>query len=31
MNAAGTVVGTLSRRAPQIGDTVVLNIDTGLQ
>jgi penicillin-binding protein 2 len=31
VNAAGTVVGTLSRRAPQIGDTVVLNIDTGLQ
>jgi penicillin-binding protein 2 len=31
VNAAGTVVGTLSRHAPQIGDTVVLNIDTGLQ
>jgi penicillin-binding protein 2 len=31
VNAAGTVVGTLSRQAPQIGDTVVLNIDTGLQ
>jgi penicillin-binding protein 2 len=31
VNAAGTVVGTLSRRAPQIGDTVVLNLDTGLQ
>ncbi len=25
------MVGTLSRHAPQIGDTVVLNIDTGLQ
>jgi penicillin-binding protein 2 len=31
VNASGTVVGTLSRHAPQIGDTVVLNIDTGLQ
>ena len=31
MNASGNVVGTLSRTAPQIGDTVVLNIDTGLQ
>jgi penicillin-binding protein 2 len=31
VNAAGTVVGTLSRQAPQIGDTVVLNLDTGLQ
>jgi penicillin-binding protein 2 len=31
VNAAGTVVGTLSRKAPQIGDTVVLNLDTGLQ
>jgi penicillin-binding protein 2 len=31
VNAAGTVVGTLSRQAPQIGDTVVLNIDTDLQ
>jgi len=31
VNAAGTVVGTLSRRAPQIGDTVVLNVDAGLQ
>jgi penicillin-binding protein 2 len=31
VNAAGTVVGTLSRQSPQIGDTVVLNIDTGLQ
>ncbi len=25
------MVGTLSRTAPQIGDTVVLNVDTGLQ
>ncbi len=31
VNAGGTVVGTLSSTAPQIGDTVVLNIDTGLQ
>jgi len=31
VNAAGTVVGTLSRQAPEIGDTVVLNIDTDLQ
>ena len=31
VNAAGTVVGTLSRQAPQIGDTVVLNLDAGLQ
>jgi len=31
VNADGTVVGTLSSTAPQIGDTVVLNIDTGLQ
>ena len=31
VNADGTVVGTLSSRAPQIGDTVVLNVDTGLQ
>ena len=31
VNASGDVVGTLSRTAPQIGDTVVLNIDTGLQ
>ena len=31
VNASGDVVGTLSRKAPQIGDTVVLNIDTGLQ
>ena len=31
MDAGGDVVGTLSSTAPQIGDTVVLNIDTGLQ
>ena len=31
MDASGNVVGTLSTTAPQIGDTVVLNIDTGLQ
>ena len=31
VDAGGTVVGTLSTTAPQIGDTVVLNIDTGLQ
>jgi penicillin-binding protein 2 len=31
VNASGNVVGTLSSTAPQIGDTVVLNIDTGLQ
>jgi penicillin-binding protein 2 len=31
VNASGDVVGTLSHTAPQIGDTVVLNIDTGLQ
>jgi penicillin-binding protein 2 len=31
VNASGDVVGTLSRKAPQIGDTVVLNVDTGLQ
>jgi penicillin-binding protein 2 len=31
VNADGTVVGTLSSRAPQIGDTVVLNVDNGLQ
>ena len=29
VNASGNVVGTLSSTAPQIGDTVVLNIDTG--
>jgi penicillin-binding protein 2 len=31
VNASGDVVGTLSSTAPQIGDTVVLNVDTGLQ
>jgi penicillin-binding protein 2 len=31
VDASGNVVGTLSRTAPQIGDTVVLNIDTNLQ
>jgi penicillin-binding protein 2 len=31
VNAGGDVVGTLSSTAPQIGDTVVLNVDTGLQ
>jgi penicillin-binding protein 2 len=31
VDAGGTVVGTLSTTAPQIGDTVVLNIATGLQ
>ncbi len=31
VDAGGTVVGTLSTTAPQIGDTVVLNLDTGLQ
>jgi penicillin-binding protein 2 len=31
VDASGTVVGTLSSTAPQIGDTMVLNIDTGLQ
>jgi penicillin-binding protein 2 len=31
VNASGDVVGTLSRTAPQVGDTVVLNIDSGLQ
>ncbi len=31
VDASGTVVGTLSTTAPQIGDTAVLNIDTGLQ
>ena len=29
VDASGTVVGTLSTTAPQIGDTAVLNIDTG--
>jgi penicillin-binding protein 2 len=31
VDAAGNVVGTLSKTAPQLGDTVVLNVDTGLQ
>jgi penicillin-binding protein 2 len=31
VDASGNVVGTISRTAPQIGDTLVLNIDTGLQ
>ncbi len=31
VDASGTVVGTLSSTAPQIGDSVVLNIDSGLQ
>ena len=31
VDASGQVVGTLSSTAPKIGDTVVLNIDTGLQ
>ena len=31
VDASGNVVGTLSSTAPQIGDTVVLNIDDGLQ
>jgi penicillin-binding protein 2 len=31
VNASGDVVGTLSRTAPQVGDTVVLNLDNGLQ
>ena len=31
VDAQGNVVGTLSTTAPQIGDTVVLNVDTGLQ
>jgi penicillin-binding protein 2 len=31
VDAGGNVVGTLSTTAPQIGDTVVLNVDTGLQ
>jgi penicillin-binding protein 2 len=31
VNASGDVVGTLSHTAPQVGDTVVLNIDTSLQ
>ena len=31
VDAQGDVVGALSTTAPQIGDTVVLNVDTGLQ
>ena len=31
VDASGNVVGTLSSTAPQIGDTVALNIDTGLE
>jgi penicillin-binding protein 2 len=31
VDASGNVAGTLSTTAPQTGDTVVLNIDTGLQ
>ncbi len=31
VDASGDVVGTLSTTAPQIGDTVVLNVDTGLE
>ncbi len=31
VNASGEPAGTLSSTAPQTGDTVVLNIDTGLQ
>ena len=31
VDAQGNVVGTLNTTAPQIGDTVVLNVDTGLQ
>jgi penicillin-binding protein 2 len=31
VDAAGDVVGTLSRRTAQIGDTLVLNLNTGLQ
>jgi penicillin-binding protein 2 len=31
VDASGNVVGTLSHTAPQLGDTVVLNLDTGLQ
>ncbi|HEY2214000.1 MAG TPA: penicillin-binding transpeptidase domain-containing protein, partial [Acidimicrobiales bacterium] len=31
VNASGTVVGTLSRKSAQLGDTLVLNVDTGLQ
>jgi penicillin-binding protein 2 len=31
VNAQGQVVGTVSKTAPQVGDTVVLNLDAGLQ
>lgn len=31
VDASGDIVGTLSTTAPQIGDTVVLNVDTGLE
>ncbi len=31
VDASGNVVGTLSTTAPKIGDTVVLNVDSGLQ
>jgi penicillin-binding protein 2 len=31
VDANGNVVGTLSSTAPQLGDTVVLNLDAGLQ
>ncbi len=31
VNAAGTIVGTVKTLAPRIGDTLVLNIDAGLQ
>jgi penicillin-binding protein 2 len=31
VNASGNVVGTLSRTPPKVGDTVVLNVDAGLQ
>jgi penicillin-binding protein 2 len=31
VDASGNVVGTLSTTAPKIGDTLVLNINTGLQ
>jgi penicillin-binding protein 2 len=31
VDASGTVIGTLSTTAPKVGDTVVLNLDNGLQ
>ncbi len=31
VNASGQVVGTVSKTAPQLGDTLVLNINAGLQ